>query len=50
MKQYKVIRDCDANDFFMIESEDRESAFYDALYQIGWRIVEVSDEEVEDEE
>jgi len=45
MKNFKVIRDCDESDFFTIESENRETALWDALYQIGWRLVEVTEDE-----
>ena len=39
MNAYKIVRNSDANDFFVVEGKNREDALYDALAELGWRIV-----------
>lgn len=43
MKHYKIVRDSDSSDFFMIDAPDKESALYDALAQLGYYCVEIKD-------
>lgn len=43
MNAYKIVRNSDANDFFVIEAENREDALYDALAELGWRCVQIKD-------
>lgn len=49
MKQYKIVRDSDGNDFFYIEARNREHALYDALQQLGWYCLESADVDEDDD-
>lgn len=54
MNAYKIVRNSDANDFFVVEGETTVDALYNALADLGWRIVNIpnntnQDDSVEDD-
>lgn len=49
MNTYKIVRNYDANVFFVVEAESSEGAMYDALADLGWRIVDITDDTNQDD-
>lgn len=48
MEKYKLIRDCDANDFIEFQVDENDDPCSKALEVLGWNLVvakEVSDDE-----
>ena len=41
MNAYKIVRNSDAKDFFVVEGTNKEEALYDALAELGWHCVEL---------
>jgi hypothetical protein len=49
MKKYRIINDYDGNDSFNIEANSTEDAALSALYELGWIVAELpNDEDAED--